>query len=363
MFIGLETNSDNQLAVMIFGGLLGGVLGGGLFGYRRRKYQRYAALAYILLTLLAGLGLALVALGAYTSGGTSFTCQRSEPTRVDCHLAERRWFGLLTQRDEPFQGVQSVRLDERPTDQSYWVTIVTITGDKYLYNFGRNIVGPLKRFLDSTRPTLVVELNEWPILLIVLTVGSCLFLTGCAGSWGIWDIKPAPVKLPAQKLKNLAPAKPFEIVEHTPTKLVLRVNPEKPAVWLGIILMLPSLWVVNLICREVDSSRVSNWLVLGSILLLVGCFFLLGLGIVISNSQAETITLDKVQTQTTITRPGWLGRQVIELPFSEIAEIREVGDQVLLTLTSGRIIGLRSGGSAPKMAKLLHDFVKTESDE
>ncbi|MBE7552256.1 MAG: hypothetical protein HS126_14400 [Anaerolineales bacterium] len=362
--LGLDFGLDDPWTTLVIGGVGGGALAGGLLGYRMRRLKRQASWLAILWVLVAGFGGALLMAGINRAGAITFTCQRPEPKQIDCTLIERRWWGASTQRTESFKGVKTARVEPLSGGVGELVVIVAAGGESGLYGFPLDTTERLKHFTDSAESNLVIEQNDWRAALTALAVGGFLFLAGCAGSWRSWPGRRVqPETLPAAKGKKPPPVKPFELVEQTPTKLTLRINPEKPGVWFGLILMLPGLWLVDLICREGGPSRGANWLFLGGMAMVVGIFFLLGLGITISYSQAQTATFDKIQHRATITRPGWLGRKVIELPFSEIAEIREMGGQVMLMLASGKMIGLRSGGSGTKMAELIRSFIPAQNSE
>lgn len=362
--LGLDFGLDDPWTILVIGGVGGGALAGGLLGYRMRRLKRQASWLAILWVLVAGFGGALLMAGINRAGAVTFTCQRPEPKQIDCALVERRWWGASIQRTESFKGVKTAKIEPLSGGVGELVVIVTARGESGLYGFPLDMVEKLKNFVSSTQSSLVIEQNDWRAALTALAVGSFLTLAGCAGSWRSWPGgKGRPETLSASKRKKLAPAKPFEILEQTPTRLVVRANPDKGALILGTVLLLISLCAIGPVCLGSDFSQALDWSKIGIVSVIGGPFFFLGLGSIISNSQTETSTFDKDQNRASINRPGWVGRKVIELPLSEIAEIREMGGNVMLMLPADKMIGLRSGGDETKMTELIRSFIQAENNE
>lgn len=357
--LGLNFGLEDPWPILVIGGVIAGAVVGGLLGYRMQRLKREVSLAAALLVIVAGLGGSLMIGGLNRAGGTTFTCQRLEPALINCTLLEQRWWGWSTQRAELFEGVQTAQIELLSGDVGQLVVLVTRQGEKGLYGFDLDLADQLKRFIDSPQPTFTLEQNDWSAAIMALIVGSIPLLLGGVGAWGGWSIsKPA-----AQKPEKSTPVQPFEIVIQTPEQLSLRIIPERQGVFLGIFLALLGLVALGgIIYAVLNSTGGSSRVQTGCIGSVAVIFIILGVGLIINHSQAETVTFDKAQKRVTITRPGWLGRQVNQLTFEEINEIKANGTNVWLMLAPDKIIQLRTGSSDPgvakKMVRLIERFLK-----
>lgn len=362
--MGLNFGLEDPWPTLVIGGTVAGAVVGGLLGFRMHRLKREASLVAVLLVVIAGLGGSLIVGGLNRAGGTTFTCQRLEPSLINCSLLEQRWWGKSTQRTELFEEVQTAQIEPLSGDVGELVVLVTRQGEKGLYGFDLDLAGQLKHFIDSPQPTFTLEQNDWSAAITALIVGSIPLLLSGVGVWGGWSIsQPA-----AQKPEKSAPAEAFEVVTQTPELLSLRINPERQGVFLGIFLALLGLAGLGGIVYAVFSSPSGlSGVQTGGIGAVTVIFVILGAGLIINHSQAETITFDKTQKRVTITRPGWLGRQINQPAFEQINEIKANGTNVWLMLTQDKIIQLRTGSSDPgvakKMVRLIEDFLKASAPE
>jgi hypothetical protein len=133
-----------------------------------RKVGAIPALTYL------PLGVALLVVGAYASGGISLTCQRAGTTQVDCELTETRWLGVVGKKTL-LRDVQQVRSEAEKivlVTPYYEVPVVGgIVNDVFIISYS------LEDFLDSSRPTLTVTLPpRWIFFGFSLIAGMLIWL-------------------------------------------------------------------------------------------------------------------------------------------------------------------------------------------
>lgn len=142
--------------------------------------QAHAMGAIPLITYLP-IGLAMVLLGAYATGGITLSCHRLEATQqIDCELEETRWLGLAIQKTQ-LQDVQASRYefgDALLVTRNDEVTIVGgIVNDAFV------IEHAFQTFLDSTKPMLRVSVPpRWILFGISLVAGVLVWQGLSSGS-------------------------------------------------------------------------------------------------------------------------------------------------------------------------------------
>jgi hypothetical protein len=141
-----------------------------------RLVKRLAARAPLRLITYIPPGMALLLFGAYLIVGVQLTCQRLEPSWVDCLLEQQRWLGLVKVQEISIKGLQEWRSEFGNVvlvTQSGEATIPTQLNTFFLE------AGVINAFLTSTEPTLRLSSGpDWFILVPPCLIAGLLFVAG-----------------------------------------------------------------------------------------------------------------------------------------------------------------------------------------